>query len=102
MPPDSPRLLVVDDISDNRIILSRRLVRRGFEVVKAIRQSHSPSALPVIMVTANGQSADTVAALTLGANDYVTKPVDFPVALARIEAHVARKHAEEALRLTND
>jgi diguanylate cyclase (GGDEF)-like protein len=134
---DSPRLLVVDDISDNRIILSRRLVRRGFEVVeaqggraaleliaqqpfdlvlldimmpdmdgievlKAIRQSHSPSALPVIMVTANGQSADTVAALTLGANDYVTKPVDFPVALARIEAQVARKRAEDALRLTNE
>ena len=32
---DSPRLLVVDDIADNRIILSRRLVRRGFEVVEA-------------------------------------------------------------------
>jgi CheY-like chemotaxis protein len=32
---DSPRLLVVDDIADNRTILSRRLVRRGFEVVEA-------------------------------------------------------------------
>ena len=137
MSSDNPRLLVVDDLADNRIILSRRLVRRGFEVVEAdggrvaleliaqqpfdlvllditmpdldgisvlktIRQSHSPSTLPVIMVTANSQSADTVAALTLGANDYVTKPVDFPVALARIEAQVARKRAEEALRLTNE
>jgi diguanylate cyclase (GGDEF)-like protein len=133
---DSARILVVDDIADNRIILSRRLVRRGFEVVEAdggrvaleliaqqpfdlvlldinmpdldgisvlktIRQSHSESTLPVIMVTAHGESADTVAALTLGANDYVTKPVDFPVALARIEAQIARKRAEEALRLTN-
>jgi diguanylate cyclase (GGDEF)-like protein len=133
---NSPRLLIVDDIADNRTILSRRLVGRGFEVVEAdggraaleliaqqpfdlvllditmpdldgisvlktIRQSHSPSTLPVIMVTANAQSTDTVAALTLGANDYVTKPVDFPVALARIEAQVARKRAEEALRLTN-
>ena len=136
MSADKPRLLIVDDIADNRIILARRLVRRGFEVVEApggraaleliakqpfdlvlldimmpdmdgievlktIRESHSPSTLPVIMVTANGQSADTVTALTLGANDYVTKPVDFPVALARIEAQVARKRAEEALRLTN-
>ena len=137
MSASSPRLLIVDDIADNRIILSRRLVRRGFEVVEAsggrealalisqqsfdvvlldimmpdldgvavlkiVRETHSTSALPVIMVTANGQSADTVMALTLGANDYVTKPVDFPVVLARIEVQVARKRAEEALRLTNE
>lgn len=136
MSSHNARLLVVDDIADNRIILSRRLIRRGFEVVEAdggraaleliaqqpfdlvllditmpdldgisvlktIRESYPPSVLPVIMVTANAQSADTVAALTLGANDYVTKPVDFPVALARVEAQVARKRAEEALRLTN-
>ena len=36
------------------------------------------------MVTARTQSADIVEALSLGANDYVTKPIDFPVALARI------------------
>lgn len=137
MSASNPRLLIVDDIADNRIILSRRLLRRGFDVVEAsggrealalisqqsfdvvlldimmpdldgvavlkiIRESHSASTLPVIMVTANGQSADTVMALTLGANDYVTKPVDFPVVLARIEVQVARKRAEEALRLTNE
>ncbi len=137
MSANAPRLLIVDDIADNRIILSRRLVRRGFEVVEAsggrqaleliaqqafdvvlldimmpdldgvevlkrVRETHSASTLPIIMVTANGQSADTVSALTLGANDYVTKPVDFPVVLARIEVQVARKRAEEALRLTNE
>ena len=35
MSASSTRLLIVDDIADNRIILSRRLVRRGFEVVEA-------------------------------------------------------------------
>jgi diguanylate cyclase (GGDEF)-like protein/PAS domain S-box-containing protein len=39
-----------------------------------------------------------VKALELGANDYVTKPVDFPVALARIRTHLSRMHAEQALR----
>jgi CheY-like chemotaxis protein len=32
---NSPRLLIVDDIADNRTILSRRLAGRGFEVVEA-------------------------------------------------------------------
>ena len=43
-----------------------------------------PGALPVVMVTGVGESQDLVEALELGANDYVTKPIDFPVALARI------------------
>ena len=34
--------------------------------------------LPIIMVTAKDQSEDIVEALKLGANDYVTKPIDFP------------------------
>ena len=34
--------------------------------------------------------------LDMGANDYITKPVDFTVALARIRAQLSRKHAETA------
>ncbi len=50
------------------------------------------------MVTAKDQSEDIVKALNLGANDYLTKPIDFPVALARIRTQVSLKKAEEALR----
>jgi serine/threonine protein kinase len=39
---------------------------------------------------------DIVEALSLGANDYVTKPVDFPVALARIRAHLGIREAAQA------
>ena len=49
------------------------------------------------MVTANNQSADVVEALELGANDYVSKPVEFAVALARVRAQVERKRTGEAL-----
>ena len=41
------------------------------------------------MVTAKSQSTDVVQGFQLGANDYITKPIDFPVALARISTHVA-------------
>ena len=50
------------------------------------------------MVTARTEGADIVEAFRLGANDYVTKPIDFPVALARIGTHLSHKWAVEDLR----
>ena len=70
----------------------------GFEVLRRIRAQHSPVALPVLMVTAKDQSGDVVEALGLGANDYITKPIDFPVAVARVHTHLERKRAEDRLR----
>ena len=69
----------------------------GFDVLGRIRESHSSTELPVIMVTARADGADIVEAFRLGANDYVTKPIDFPVALARIGTHLSHKHAIEDL-----
>ncbi|GIW80372.1 MAG: hypothetical protein KatS3mg105_2179 [Gemmatales bacterium] len=65
----------------------------GLEVLTTIRESHSLVELPVIMVTARDQSGDMVAALQLGANDYVTKPLNFPVVLARIQTQLAMRSA---------
>ena len=70
----------------------------GIEALKTLRETYSPNELPVIMVTAKNQSEDIVKALDLGANDYLTKPVDFPVALARIATQLSHKRAQEALR----
>jgi diguanylate cyclase (GGDEF)-like protein len=131
------RLLIVDDIRDNRVLLRRRFERRGFEVVEAesglaalelidkesfdlvlldimmpgidgietlrrIREDKSASVLPVIMVTGKTASENMVEALQLGANDYVTKPVDFAVALVRVEAQINRKRAEEQATFANE
>jgi diguanylate cyclase (GGDEF)-like protein/PAS domain S-box-containing protein len=50
------------------------------------------------MVTGRTSSEDIVVALDAGANDYLAKPVDYPVMLARIRVQLSRKHAEEAQR----
>jgi diguanylate cyclase (GGDEF)-like protein len=132
----APRLLIVDDIGDNRTILTRRFQRRGFEIVEAesglqalaliesqsfdlvmldvmmpgidgletlrrIRKQKSSVLLPVIMVTAKSESDNVVEALNLGANDYVTKPVDFSVAMARVNAQLSRRKAELELLEAN-
>lgn len=57
----------------------------GLEVLKILRERHSLAELPVIMATAKDETHDVVLALGLGANDYVTKPIDFPVLCARVE-----------------
>ena len=65
----------------------------GLDVLRTLRATRSPAALPVLMVTAKTDSEDVVEALSLGANDYITKPVDYPVALARIQTHLRTKQA---------
>jgi len=69
----------------------------GFDVLKAIRARSSQSSLPVILVTGAIDTDDVMIAFRLGANDYVTRPVDVPVLVARVLAQVSRKRAEERL-----
>lgn len=74
----------------------------GIEVLRRVRERYSPSDLPVIMATAKHESADIVEALKLGASDYVTKPIDFPVLLARVQTQLSLKHATQALESANN
>ena len=72
----------------------------GLDVLRELRQDYPATELPVIMATALSESGDVVEALRLGANDYVSKPLDFPVVLARIQAQLSLKDAvEEVVRL---
>ena len=70
----------------------------GVTVLKTIREEFSASELPVIMVSAKDDSEGIVEALQLGANDYITKPVDFPVALARIDTQLSHRRMKLALQ----
>lgn len=71
----------------------------GFEVLKIIREQFPATDLPVIMATAKDESEDVIHALGLGANDYVTKPLDFPVVVARIQTQISLRRAVEQVRL---
>ena len=62
--------------------------RNGLEVLSALRASDN--LVPVIVVSARGGEFDKVAALRLGADDYVTKPFALAELLARIEAVLRR------------
>jgi len=70
----------------------------GLEVLRRLREKYTPADLPVIMVTAKDSSEDVVAALKFGANDYVTKPIDFPVVMARTHTQLLLKRAQVELQ----
>lgn len=70
----------------------------GIAVLNKIRENFAAGELPVIMVSAKDDSEGIVEALQLGANDYITKPVDFPVALARIQTHLSHRQVKLALK----
>jgi sigma-B regulation protein RsbU (phosphoserine phosphatase) len=69
----------------------------GYEVLERLRRDYGQSELPIIMATAKDESRDIVRALKLGANDYVTKPFDFPVVRARVSTQLALKRSQQAL-----
>lgn len=70
------------------VLLDVRMpVLDGWGALAAIRQF---SQVPIIMVTALGDTQDTVRGLSLGADDYISKPFDFSELQARIEAVLRR------------
>ncbi len=70
----------------------------GLDVLRSVRERFPASALPVIMATARSSAREIIEALELGANDYVTKPFDFPVVMARLEAQLALKRERDRTR----
>jgi DNA-binding response OmpR family regulator len=66
--------------------------RDGFDVCRAIR---SISNVPIIIVTAIADRAAIVRGLELGADDYVTKPFETDVLLARVHAVLRRTTSED-------
>jgi DNA-binding response OmpR family regulator len=59
----------------------------GFEAIRIIRAT---SSVPIIIVSARDATDDVVAGLELGADDYLTKPVEYKELKARIKAHLRR------------
>ncbi|MBW2245075.1 MAG: response regulator [Deltaproteobacteria bacterium] len=61
----------------------------GLEVLERVRRTQSMAELPVILATALAETEDAVEGLGRGANDYVTKPFDFPMVVARVRTQLA-------------
>ncbi len=62
----------------------------GFQVIEELKNIEDTKNIPVILVTARGQTEDKVLGLDTGADDYITKPFDLREVTARVEAVLGR------------
>lgn len=130
------KVLVVDDLEDNRNVLSRHLLRMGcevtmasngrealesihkhdyelvlldimmpevdgYEVIEKLRADQEAKQPAIIAISAFHDSDSITRALNMGANDYVTKPYDFPVMWARVEKQLNQARSSKLIRDVN-
>lgn len=123
------KILLIEDNEMNRDMLTRRLVRKGYEVavaldgkeglemaqttkpdlilmditlpimngtevVKNLKANSDTQAIPVIALTGHAMESDRQMALSLGFDDYDTKPVDLARLLEKIEAKLTQKQGK--------
>ena len=63
----------------------------GTEVARQLKADSRTSNIPIVMLTAKGEETDVVVGLTMGADDYVTKPFSMKILLARIGTVLRRR-----------
>ncbi|HRX39419.1 MAG: hybrid sensor histidine kinase/response regulator [Parvularculaceae bacterium] len=130
------KVLVVDDLEDNRNVLSRHLARmgcdvsmatngrealdaikdddheivlldimmpemNGFDVIEKVRANKDGKQPSIIAISARHDTDAITRALNMGANDYVTKPYDFPVVWARVEKQLNQARSMSLVREVN-
>ncbi|OGU17921.1 MAG: histidine kinase [Geobacteraceae bacterium GWC2_53_11] len=69
----------------------------GFEVCSRLKEDPQLKDIPVIFITALGQPEEESRGLTLGAVDYVTKPINPALVLLRVRNHLELKNQRDAL-----
>ena len=63
----------------------------GFEICNQLRHEHQTAKLPIIMLSAKGQETDKTTGFKVGADEYLTKPVDRTVLLEKITALLTKE-----------
>jgi diguanylate cyclase (GGDEF)-like protein len=79
-----------DDPPDLLLIDLMMPLMDGFEAIRQLRNDTRTSHLPMIILTARSASSEVVIGFDTGADDYIVKPYDIDVLLARIRSHLRR------------
>lgn len=98
-------LIAVDENPPDLILLDWMLPRlSGIELCRQLRRGPKTKNIPIIMLTARGEEADTVRGLDAGADDYVSKPFSPAELMARVQALLRRARpalSEEAIEISD-
>ncbi|MEL6579002.1 MAG: ammonium transporter [Cyanobacteria bacterium J06621_12] len=98
-------LALLEDGLDPDIILLDVMMPKmtGYEVAAKLRERYPVDRLPILLLTAKTQVQDIVTGLSVGANDYLAKPVSRNELIARMQTHTnLRRLRQENLRQTTE
>ena len=73
----------------------------GYEVCRQLKADPATALIPVIFLTAKTETQDEQMGLSLGAVDYITKPISPPIVMARVKTHLTLKASADFLRDKN-
>lgn len=74
----------------------------GLELLKAVREDPFFTDIPVILISAEGETSKKVAGLNLGADDFITKPFNFDELTARVRNHLRLRRLQREVLVAND
>lgn len=96
-------LRMIRDTRPDLVLLDMELPGiSGEDTCRALRRHLEPSELPIICMTEFGDAEREARALEIGANDFLVKPFNPPVARARMETHLAlKRRTDQLLHLTH-
>jgi two-component system, NtrC family, sensor kinase len=91
-------LAKIDRISPDLILLDVMMPGiDGFETCRRLKANPRTQDIPILFMTALSDTVNKVKGLSLGAVDYITKPVEYEETLARIQVHLALRQAQTRL-----
>ena len=73
----------------------------GFETCRRLKAEQTTQDIPIIFMTALSETVDKVKGFSLGAVDYITKPIEPEEVLARVSTHLTLQHLQNELKTKN-
>lgn len=97
-------LTVLGEHPEIELILSDVMMPKisGLDLLKEVRSNPKLAEIPVILISAEGETSQKVMGLNLGADDFITKPFNFDELMARVRNHLRLRRLQRDLLHAND